>query len=205
MWVGLESSFFLHVSKSFEKKWEISTCREQIDILDYLGQPQNTVTVLMTIAGLQEEKSKMKWYPRVMNSLLHPITSQGPWADLFPVSQQKTDKTEALTHTAYSHIPNVCFSFPSLTPTPEFFMQDIFFLSKKFGGKWWKTTELKITILSQTRDHMNTTVFSISLESFCIYSFICNYVSPLIPTDHTWFTGHLRLLISLILQFRCLR
>lgn len=93
---------------------------------------------------------------------LTPITNQGPWADLFPVLQQKTDKKEALNHTAYSHIPNVCFSFPLPTLTNEFFMQDIFFLSKKFGEKRWKTAELlKITILSQTRDHGNTAVFSI--------------------------------------------
>lgn len=31
-----------------------------MSVLEYLGQPENTVTILMTTAGLQEEKSKMK-------------------------------------------------------------------------------------------------------------------------------------------------
>jgi len=113
----------------------MSTRREQIDVLDYLAQPQNTVTVLMSIAHLQEEKSKMKWYPRVMNSLVHPITSQGPQADFFPASQEKTEKIEALSHMVHSHILDICCSFPSSTATHEFFMQGVFFLSKKFGEK----------------------------------------------------------------------
>lgn len=111
-------------------------------------------------------------------------------------------------HWATQHAPtSQMLAFLSLHP-PMNSLHKIFSFSVRNLREKDKTAKLlKIAMLSQKkkRDLMNIAVFSTSPESFCFYSFTCSYASPLTPTDQALFTGHLRLLISLILQFRCLR